>query len=142
MKSSMRPPICRSAFALLRHKGSPAALVVALAVTFSSAFGTDLAAQAAATMSADTVYSVRVLDGATLFGSLENRTDSGFTLITSNGVRAEISLDQVREVGPARGRIVSGEYWSTDPNPSRLFFAPTARSVGRGEGYVGVFMIG
>ena len=90
----------------------------------------------------DTIYRVRLLDGSTLYGRLENRTDTAFTLVTSNGVRATIMQSQIREMAPAAGRIIEGEYWAPDPNPSRLFFAPTARSIGHGSGYVGVFMIG
>ena len=90
----------------------------------------------------DTIYKVRLLDGSTLYGRLENRTDTTFTLVTSNGVRVSIAQSQVRQMAPAEGRIVEGEYWAPDPNPSRLFFAPTARSIGNGSGYVGVFMIG
>ena len=90
----------------------------------------------------DTIYKVRLLDGSTLYGRLENRTDTTFTLVTSNGVRVSIAQPQVRQMAPAEGRIVEGEYWAPDPNPSRLFFAPTARSIGNGSGYVGVFMIG
>ena len=90
----------------------------------------------------DTIYRVRLLDGSTLYGRLENRTDTTFTLVTSNGVRVPIMQSQIREMAPAAGRIIAGEYWAPDPNPSRLFFAPTARSIGHGSGYVGVFMIG
>lgn len=142
MKTSTRPPTSRSASALMRHQGATAALVVAIALTFFRGYVSPLTAQTARTMTEDTVYRVRLLDGSTLFGHLENRTPGGFTLTTANGVRAEITEAQIREFGPASGRIVNGEYWSPDPNPSRLFFAPTARSVGRGDGYVGVFMIG
>lgn len=39
------------------------------------------------------------------------------------------------------GRVVDGELWDPDPNPSRLFFAPTGRTTEAGSGYVGVFGI-
>ncbi|MDX1675137.1 MAG: hypothetical protein R3314_10120, partial [Longimicrobiales bacterium] len=37
------------------------------------------------------------------------------------------------------GRVVSGTVWHEDPNATRLFFAPTARSLPAGRGYVSVY---
>ena len=39
---------------------------------------------------------------------------------------------------PAEGEIVAGEYQPRDPNATRLLFAPTGRSLERGDGYIGV----
>jgi predicted heme/steroid binding protein len=39
------------------------------------------------------------------------------------------------------GRLVHGEFRPADPNPTRLFFGPTGRSLRQGDGYVGVYEI-
>jgi hypothetical protein len=44
-------------------------------------------------------------------------------------------------VRPVNGRVVAGEFRRADPNPTRLFFGPTARSLKQGAGYVGVYEI-
>jgi hypothetical protein len=116
--------------------------MIAVGLCIAISADSTLVAQSAQTAAVDTVYRVRLLDGSTLYGRLENRSDTAFSLVTMDGVRAEISRAHVREMNPASGRVVMGEYWAPDPNPSRLFFSPTARSVGRGSGYAGVFMIG
>ena len=48
-----------------------------------------------------------------------------------------IAVADIREVrhGPAAS-VRAGAYWFPDPNRTRLFFAPTARSLPRGGGYV------
>src|SRR5712692_9592438 len=49
----------------------------------------------------------------------------------------------VKFPGPTRpkGRVVKGEFQPFDPHNTRLFFAPTARALRRGEGYAGVYEV-
>ena len=88
---------------------------------------------------ADTVYQVRLTDGTKLVGRIESRTDDRVVLVTVTGARLELLAAQVATIAPATGRIVNGVHWAPDPNPSRMLFAPTGRSVGKGSGYLGVF---
>ena len=37
--------------------------------------------------------------------------------------------------------MAGAKFWPADPNPTRLFFGPTARSLKRGEGYLGVYEV-
>jgi hypothetical protein len=37
--------------------------------------------------------------------------------------------------------VVGGEFWPEDANRTRLFFAPTARPLARGEGYVAGYLL-
>ena len=52
-----------------------------------------------------------------------------------------VEIAAVRSLKPVTGRIVNGELWREDPNPTRLFFAPTGRSLKQGEAYFGVYEV-
>jgi hypothetical protein len=45
----------------------------------------------------------------------------------------------VQRISQARGRLVDGAFWRRDPNQTRLFFGPTARTLPEGDGYLSVF---
>lgn len=87
----------------------------------------------------DTVYQVQLTDGSTLFGRVIAISGDSIVLETQTGVRIPVTRAQIRMLRPVRGRIEGGEVWTEDPHATRLFFAPTGRSLARGEGYFGVF---
>jgi hypothetical protein len=87
----------------------------------------------------DTVWEVRLTDGSVLLARVEAADAQRLVLRTEGGARVELERAQVRDVRPAAGRFVDGQYWRDDPNTTRLFFAPTGRSLARGEGYFGVY---
>ena len=80
-------------------------------------------------------------DGTRAIGRVESITGDRFTFRTTSGVAMEVDRAMVQAIGPVTGRVVNGEFWPTDPNPTRLFFAPTGRSLKRGEAYFGVYEI-
>ena len=43
---------------------------------------------------------------------------------------------RVRTIRVAKGTVRNGEMWREDPNLTRLFFSPTARTMPKGHGYV------
>src|SRR5687768_288169 len=98
-------------------------------------------AQTEQTVQVDTIYEVRLIDGSTVIGRIESRTGERIVLLTMANVRMELEPSQIKHLRVARGRLVNGQYWQPDANRTRLFFAPTARSVPAGEGYAGVFML-
>ena len=50
--------------------------------------------------------------------------------------RVAVSVGDIREVKEtAVGTMHEGEYWSPNPNSTRLFFAPTGQMLKKGEGY-------
>ena len=89
--------------------------------------------------SQDTVYHLVLADGSNFYGHVESRDPERVVFVTLGGVRLEVQASQVRSLEPAHGRVVEGEVWEADPNGTRLFFGPTARSMGQGEGYAGLF---
>jgi hypothetical protein len=80
-------------------------------------------------------------DGTRAIGRVESIQDSRFTFRTTAGVAMEVEIAMVRSLSAVTGTVVNGEFWPTDSNPTRLFFAPTGRSLKKGEAYLGVYEV-
>lgn len=80
-------------------------------------------------------------DGTLAIGRVESVQDGRITFRTSAGVVMDVEIALVRAVHPIAGTMVNGEFWPADANPTRLFFAPTGRSLKKGEAYFGVYEI-
>lgn len=87
----------------------------------------------------DTLVEVRLADGSTLYGRVVEVEGDRIVLQTEAGARVELERAQIRSLTPVRGRVRGGEVWMDDPHATRLFFAPTGRSLAAGEGYFGVY---
>lgn len=87
----------------------------------------------------DTVQEIHLADGSTIFARVAAVDGDTLTLETQSGVRLQVTRAQIRSMQPLRGRIQEGQVWTEDPHGTRLFFAPTGRSLARGEGYFGVY---
>jgi hypothetical protein len=88
---------------------------------------------------ADTVYEIRLRDGSVLVGRIVADQGATLTVQTQAGLTVTLQRDQVVSITERSGRVVDGQVWPQDPHATRLFFAPTARAVPRGEGYFGVY---
>jgi hypothetical protein len=108
----------------------------ALALPGRAAAQTDTVAVAS-----DTLYTVRLTDGSVIHGRIVEESDERVTVETQAGVRVQLERGQIDRITRLRGRVVGGSVWPTDPNRTRLFFGPTARAVGQGEGYLGVYEV-
>jgi hypothetical protein len=75
-------------------------------------------------------------DGSTLIGRISTIGADSLTVDTSVGTfsLAIASVTDVQYV--SADRMKGGEYWFPNPNSTRLFFAPSARMLERGDGYV------
>jgi hypothetical protein len=80
-------------------------------------------------------------DGSSVIGRVESVGEGRFVFRTTSGVEMTVDVTTVRSLKPVTGRIVKGELWRADPNPTRLFFAPTGRSLKQGEAYFGVYEV-
>jgi hypothetical protein len=80
-------------------------------------------------------------DGSSVIGRVTSIAGGRFVFVTGAGVEMTVEMSAVRSLEPVTGRIVGGELWREDPNPTRLFFAPTGRSLKKGEAYFGVYEI-
>ncbi|HEX6163624.1 MAG TPA: hypothetical protein VFZ31_09675 [Vicinamibacterales bacterium] len=87
------------------------------------------------------VQELELNDGSSVIGRVESIGDGRFVFRTGAGVEMTVDVSAVRSLKPLTGRIVNGELWREDPNPTRLFFSPTGRSLKKGETYFGVYEI-
>lgn len=88
---------------------------------------------------ANVTQELELNDGSSVIGRVESVGEGRFVFRTTSGVEMTVDVTAVRSLKPVTGRIVSGELWREDPNPTRLFFAPTGRSLKKGEAYFGVY---
>ncbi|HSM06019.1 MAG TPA: hypothetical protein VK858_15485 [Longimicrobiales bacterium] len=84
------------------------------------------------------VQVVRLRDGSTLYGRVLD-TGPPVVLRLRDGQVLRLEPASIRDVEALDGRVVNGEVWEADANPSRLFFAPTARTMPAGSGYFAVY---
>jgi hypothetical protein len=80
-------------------------------------------------------------DGTRAYGRVEHFDSGLVTFMTTAGAIIEVQAAEVLSVHSVNGRVVAGEFRRADPNPTRLFFGPTARSLKQGAGYFGVYEI-
>lgn len=78
-------------------------------------------------------------DGSRFYGSVEREEADQIIFRVSSGAVLVVSRSQLASMRPVRGRIRDGEFVRTDTHRTRLFFAPTARSLPAGSTSVGVF---
>jgi hypothetical protein len=88
---------------------------------------------------APTIVELQLKDGSIIFGVVEQESPDRLVLRTLAGAVVEVSRTQVVSMQPARGQVVDGQFWRADSNATRLFFAPTGRSLEKGTGYLGVY---
>lgn len=81
---------------------------------------------------------LRLTDGSVYHGRVIDASDPA-TFELLSGIRMEIPHDRISSLTTARGTVRGEEYWRPDPNRTRLFFGPTARSLPAGGGYFSVF---
>jgi hypothetical protein len=88
-----------------------------------------------------TTQELRLRDGSTVYGRVEAVADGRVTFRLQSGGTLELASADVVSLAIVEGRVVATEFWKDDPNPTRLFFGPTARALERGEVYLGVYEI-
>jgi hypothetical protein len=93
-----------------------------------------------ANISPDSLQQLRLGDGSRHIGYVVELQQDRIIFETISGVRIEANRAFARLTN-VRGRIVEGEFWPEDRNATRLFFAPTGRSLRTGEGYAGAFLM-
>jgi hypothetical protein len=132
--------ICRA-----NRYGQAACLALALVCRPSAVAADDGFSQAAALQIVVTPAGVTdelvLRDGTRAYGRVENVDRGVVTFITTAGATIEVQAGEIVSVSAVNGRVVAGEFRRADPNPTRLFFGPTARSLKQGAGYVGVYEI-
>jgi hypothetical protein len=97
--------------------------------------GAPVVAGEAAPPAAETV-TVVLKDGSRLVGTIAAEDDVAITVHTASGVELRLARDTVESVERGKRAETALAAPPTDPNDSRLMFAPTGRPLGKGNGYV------
>jgi hypothetical protein len=81
------------------------------------------------------VQIITTLDGSSNIGRISEIMGEEIRFVTDWGILT-IPISRIKEIkeNPIDS-IKKGEYWFPNPNTTRLFFAPTARMLEKGEGY-------
>ena len=87
----------------------------------------------------DTLWDIRLAAGESYVGRVVAVSGDSITLETTTGTRIQFTRAQAVRVRPAEGSLRGSAFWRDDPNDTRLFFSPTARTLRRGDGYFGVY---
>lgn len=80
-------------------------------------------------------------DGTRAYGRIERIEGPRVVFRTTAGILIEADITQIQAVRTVAGRVAGGSFYAEDPNPTRLFFGPTGRSLQQGRGYVAVYEI-
>ncbi len=86
-------------------------------------------------------FRIELNDGLVLIGQIisEDSLHVTITLLSGNKIIVEKEAIIVREV--ITSGIKDNQYWISDPNNTRLFFAPTGRGLESGTGYFAVYEV-
>jgi hypothetical protein len=85
------------------------------------------------------LYELVLKDGSRVFGQIERENEQEVVLRTQAGAVVTARRADVASLRLVSGRIERGEFLRSDLHRTRLFFAPTARSLKQGEVSFGVF---
>src|SRR5437868_7370858 len=109
-------------------------------VAAADALSQDAAPQIAIT-AAGVTDELLLRDGTRAYGRVEHSESGLVTFVTTAGATIEVQAAEIVSVHAVNGRVVDDDFRRADPNPTRLFFGPTARSLKQGTGYFGVYEI-
>lgn len=86
-----------------------------------------------------TLYELVLRDGSRLYGTIEREDSSEVVFKTQSGASVTAGRADIQTLRKVTGTLAKGEFMPPDPNATRLFFAPTGRSLRRGQTYLGVY---
>ena len=87
------------------------------------------------------VQRLTLTDGSQIFGRVESIVDDAIVFRSLAGVELKATRAEIADLRMVSGRVIAGEFQPTDSHNTRLLFAPTGRSLKKGEGYFGVYEI-
>ena len=85
------------------------------------------------------LFELILKDGSRVYGSIERENEQEVVFRTQAGATVTARRLEIASLRLVKGRIEGGEFLRPDLHRSRLFFAPTGRSLDRGQVSVGVF---
>lgn len=103
------------------------------------AFAAPVFAQGQAVAQTTTLHELVLKDGSRMFGTVEREDEREVVFRTHAGALLTAPRAEIVSLRLVKGRIDHGEFIKADSQVSRLFFAPTGRSLQKGQVSVGVF---
>ena len=85
------------------------------------------------------LFELVLKDGSRIYGSIVSETDAEVVFKSQSGATVTARRQDIVSLKQVKGRIEKGVFLRTDLHRSRLFFAPTGRSLEKGQVSVGVF---
>ena len=80
-------------------------------------------------------------DGSEMVGTIQAESESAIEFMTRSQIAMTIDREQVERIAEVDEVLMGERYVRLDPNRTRLFFAPTARPLGNGQGYIADYYI-
>lgn len=87
------------------------------------------------------IYRVILKDGSEIIGTIQSSDSSKLGFASVSKITMEIPRTQIKSLEQLSGNIVQGEFMQSDPNYTRLFFAPTGRPLRDGQGYFSTYEV-
>jgi len=87
------------------------------------------------------LYRIELTDGSVLMGTILSEDENSIQFRTVSELEITILKDRILKREVSSAKIVEGKVWRSDPNRTRLFFAPTGRALKSGQGYFSVYEI-
>ncbi|MBM4175120.1 MAG: hypothetical protein FJ213_02955 [Ignavibacteria bacterium] len=88
-----------------------------------------------------TITRFTLTNGAEIEGTILSEDSDQIIVLSTAGVEMKINKNLIAERKTIQAMLYKGEYIRSDPNKTRLFFAPTARTLRQGKGYFSVYEI-
>lgn len=111
-------------------------ILLCLALAFSLVVSRPVYAQEAAGDDRVVFVELRLDDGSRLVGTILSETETEVHFRTASGSELRLDPATIKRRRMVEGRMHNGSFEPFDPTLSRTLFAPTARSVPEGTGYV------
>lgn len=81
-------------------------------------------------------YSVKTKDGNEYIGKIKDKNDERIILLTNNLGQITIKVSSIVSIHPIEAKLLKhGEYWFSNPQSTRYFWAPNSYGLEKGEGY-------
>jgi hypothetical protein len=120
----------------------PAAVLIGcvlFAASTQAAFAkTDAGAQASS-RGVVTTHELVLRDGSRMYGTIEGENDVEVVFRTQAGALVTARRVDIASLEKITGGILNGEFLPSNANATRLFFAPTGRSLKKGQTSLGVY---
>ncbi len=87
------------------------------------------------------VYRLTLNDGSEIIGTIIKEDTLQVEFQSISNITMRVPKLQIARMMLLSGIVVDGEYRRSDPNSTRLFFSPTGRAIGNGQGYFSAYEI-